>query len=348
MPLTERLRGRIEREGPLRVRDFMEIALYDAQEGYYAKGPEIGAKGDFYTASNASLFPHALSRFVQAALERMGGARVVELGGGRGELAASLGHNVTIIEPSAGLATAQQARGLEVVASLAELKPASTLFVANEVLDALPVHRILMTAEGAREGYVAWENGRFVERAGALSDPRLAAAAARLALAPGQRAEVNLAAGDLLDAMQRAAPRMAALFLDYGGAPASLYGEGREGGTLRGFRQHRVTDALEAPGEQDVTADVDFGWVASLARERGLDVLGERTQGEFLADLGLLDDMMAALQKGDLDAYAAGKNLLMPTGMGERFRVLLVGRGVAATPPLPGFRRDLFPGASRR
>lgn len=349
--LTERILARIRAEGPLRVRDFLETALHDPEAGYYAKGPAIGAEGDFYTASNVSLFPHALKRFVDGAIERLGGARVVELGGGAGHVAAHLGRETTLVEPSAGLAAAQRARGLSVVPSLDALRPAPTVFLANEVLDALPVHRILMTPEGVREGYlVADEGGALREVPGPLSTPELARAAARLAplLHPGAAAEVNLEAGALLAAMARAAPRGVALFLDYGGAPERLYGEHAPGGTLRGFHQHRVTGPFERPGEQDVTADVDFPWVAGLAREAGWTVAGLRAQGEFLADLGLVDDLMGALQRGDMDAYLAGKNLLMPTGMGERFQALCLARDAPAEPPLPGFRPDLMPGPSRR
>ncbi|HVM44808.1 MAG TPA: SAM-dependent methyltransferase [Candidatus Thermoplasmatota archaeon] len=333
MSLADELRARIERDGPMRVRDFMERALAE----YYGRGPDIGAEGDFYTASNVSLFPHALSRFVKAAIERMETARVVELGGGRGDLAKHLGVDITIVEPMAGLAAKQEARGLQVAASLGELRPAPTVFVANELLDALPVHRVHGTAHGPREGYVTWSEGAFHETLGRMSDPRLPTD-----VPEGAVVEVNLAAGDLLDAMAAVAPRFLALFLDYAAPPP------RAGGTLRGFHRHRVTGPWERPGEQDVTADVDFAHVARLARERGLDVHGERAQGEFLADLGLLDDMMGALSRGDTAAYMAGKNLLMPGGMGERFRVLLVGRGVAREPPLPGFRADIYPGVSRR
>jgi SAM-dependent MidA family methyltransferase len=148
--------------------------------------------------------------------------------------------------------------------------------------------------------------------------------------------------------MARAAPRAIALFLDYGGAPERLYGEHAPGGTLRGFHQHRVVEPFERPGDQDVTADVDFPWIATLASEAGWAVAGQRPQGEFLADLGLVDDLMGALQRGDMDAYLAGKNLLMPTGMGERFQVLALARDAPTDPPLPGFRPDLMPGPSRR
>ena len=349
--LRERILSRIEAHGPLRVRDFLEMALHDPQEGYYAKGPAIGAEGDFYTASNVSLFPHAVKRFVDAAIDRLGGARVVELGGGVGHLAAHLGHETTLVEPSPGLAAAQRARGLQVADSLAALRPAPTVFLANEVLDALPVHRLLSTMEGMREGYLAAEDqGGLREVPGPLSDPRLQRAADRLAplLPHGAAAEVNLDAAALLDAMARAGPRGIALFLDYGGAPERLYGEHAPGGTLRGFHRHRVTGPYERPGEQDVTADVDFPWVTDLAREAGWTPAGWRAQGEFLADLGLVDDLMGALQRGDMQAYLAGKNLLMPTGMGERFQALCLARDAPTDPPLPGFRPDLMPGPSRR
>ena len=332
--LADQLRARIERDGPMRVRDFMEAAL----TAYYSSGPEIGAKGDFYTASNVSLFPHALARFVKAAMARLDNvARVVELGGGRGDLADQLGVDITVVEPMSGLAAKQEARGLAVVSSLAQLRPVPTVFVANELLDALPIHRVHGTKEGAREGYVEWRGDGFVEALGPLSDPRLPTD-----VAEGSVVEVNLAAGDLLDAIALSASRSIALFLDYAARGP------RPGGTLRGFHQHRVTGPFERPGEQDITADVDFAHVAQLATERGFDVLGERGQGEFLADLGLLDDMMAAMGRGDTEAYMAGKNLLMPGGMGERFRVLCLGKGVAKDPALPGFRPDIYPGASRR
>lgn len=349
--LRERVLSRIQAEGPLRVRDFLEMALHDPAEGYYAKGPAIGAEGDFYTASNVSLFPHAVKRFVDAAIGRLGGARVVELGGGVGHLAAHLGHETTLVEPSPGLAAAQRARGLDVVDSLDALRPAPTVFLANEVLDALPVHRLLATPEGMREGYLDHDGrGGLREVPGPLSDARLERAAARLApfLPPGGAAEVNLDAAALLEAMARAAPRGVALLLDYGGAPGRLYGEHAPTGTLRGFHQHRVTPPFERPGEQDVTADVDFPWVADLAREAGWTPAGLRAQGELLADLGLVDDLMGALQRGDVQAYLAGKNLLLPTGMGERFQALCLARDVPTEPPLPGFRPDLMPGPSRR
>lgn len=307
-----------------------------AVAAYYASGPPIGAAGDFYTASNASLFPHAIRRFVTSAMERMEGARLVEIGGGSGALAASLGIPVTLVEPHAGLREAQRARGLDAVTSLEALKEAPTLFLANEVLDALPLRRLLWTQDGTREGRVAWRDGSFVEVAG----ERVA-----LDVPEGCAVEVPVGVRPLLEAMDRAAgARWIALFLDYGDERV----EPRPGGTLRGYHEHRVTGPFERPGEQDVTADVDFGAVTRIAREAGFDLAGFVRQGDFLADLGLVDDLQAALARGDHDAYLAGKSLLLAGGMGERFKALALSKGVPVDPPLPGFRKDTYPGASRR
>lgn len=338
--LRDRIVSRIEGEGPLRVRDFLEMALHDPREGYYARGAAIGAEGDFYTASNVSLFPGALARFAKAAMDRLEGARLVELGGGTGILAAALEVPVTVVEPNAGMAERQRAKGLHVVASLEELRPAPTVFLANEVLDALPVHRLLGTHEGPREGYLDVVDGKLVEVPGPISTPALAEAAARLSphLPPGAAVEVNLDAAALLAQMARAAPRGYALFLDYGGPPERIYGEGRPGGTLRGYHKHQVAEPFERPGEQDVTADVDFPWIAGLAGPAGWHGHAFASQGHFLGDLGLVDDLMHALSRGDHEAYLAGKGLLMPGGMGDRFGVLLLARDAPMAPPLPGFR----------
>lgn len=341
MSPRERLAARIRAEGPARVRDVLADALRD----YYAKGPVIGPEGDFYTAANATLFPGALRRFVDAARERLGGdARVVELGGGAGHVAAALGDGVTIVEPSPGLAEVQRARGLHVAPSLDALEPAPTVFLANEVLDALPVHRLRRTEEGMRECSL---DADLREVPGPLSRPELEEAAARLAphLPVGCAAEVNLDAAHLLADLRRAAPRAIVLFLDYGGEPARLYGDHAPEGTLRGFHQHKVTPPYERLGEQDVTADVDFPWIEILAQRQGFSTFGTRTQGAFLADLGLLDDMNAALARGDVQAYLAAKNLLLPGGMGERFHALALAHGLPADPPLPGFRS--LPGGFR-
>ncbi|MEA3201718.1 MAG: dehydrogenase [ubiquinone] 1 alpha subcomplex assembly factor 7 [Thermoplasmata archaeon] len=271
-----------------------------------------------------------MARFAHAAAERLEGARIVELGGGTGILAATLDAPVTIVEPHAGMAAQQKARGLHVVASLDDLRPAPTIFLANEVLDALPVHRLLGTAEGVREGYL---DADLREVPGPLS-PELAEAAKRLEhlLPEGAAAEVCLDAQPLLAQMARAAPRGYALFLDYGDAPEKL----NPAGTLRGFREHRVVPPFEAPGEHDITADVDFPWIATLAQREGWRQHATTRQRDLLADLGLVEDMMGAMSRGDHAAYLAGKNLLV--GMGERFGALLLARDAPLDPPLPGFR----------
>lgn len=334
--LADDLRARIKRDGPMRARDAMALCL----DAYYARGPAIGERGDFYTAANVSLFPHAMRRFVDAAIERLGGhARVVEIGGGSGELAAKLARDATIVERSPTLRASQEARGLRTVASLADLgAPGPTVVLANEVLDALPAHRVWMTSDGPREGYVALRDGKLVEEAGPLS-PEVASFVPA-GLEPGDKCEVNLASRGLFADLAKATTKCVAVFLDYG------IGASRD--TLRGFRDHQVTHWLDAPGEQDVTADVDFALMATFAKEAGFDVLGPVAQSEFLGDLGLVDDLTSALSRGDTQAYLAGKGLLLPGGMGEKFRAMALVRGAPTEPALAGFRKDIYPGPSRR
>src|SRR5438552_3394882 len=211
----------------MRARDFAASCL----DAYYAKGPSIGGeRGDFYTAANVSLFPHAIGRFVDAAIERLGGAgvRVVELGGGTGELAARLARDITIVEPSPSLRAAQQARGLRSVPSLADVPQGPTVVLANEVLDALAPHRVWRTTEGPRESYVAWRDGRFVEEPGPLS-PEVAPFVPA-ALEVGAKTEIGLGARELLASLAKATTSCIAVFLDY------ARDEPRD--TMRGFREH--------------------------------------------------------------------------------------------------------------
>lgn len=332
--------------GRMSVRDFLALAL----DAYYASGPKIGAEGDFYTSANVSVFPRALRRFATDALARLGkGARIVELGGGTGKMAAALKLDVTVVEPSQTLAESQRALGLRVVSSLADLEPAPTLFLANEVLDALPVHRIHHTPDGMREGIVELRDGLIVETTAPIELPALADAAKRLEpIVPvGCAAEVNLDARKILAQMAKASTSAIALFIDYGGREGETYGDFRPHGTLRGFRDHRATDWWDSPGAQDVTSDVDFDHVERVARVLGWEPVGYRLQGEFLMDLGLVDDMMQAMSDGHTSTYLAAKNLLLPGGMGERFKALALARGVPATPPLPGFREGIYGGDAR-
>lgn len=331
-PLDHVLLARIAREGPLPFSEFMQAALLDPEHGYYARGPRIGPEGDFSTAANQPLFARSLARQAADAWDILGRPdpfRLLEVGGGSGDLAAGIREWIAkdpllarvtrfaLVDPSPAFAAAQRARGFEVLPSLSHLPPAPTFLVANEVLDACPVR---LFVAGGLERRVTAADGRlaFVDVAADDAPP----------VPEGCIVEVPVGLEALLAEVARVLSPGVALFVDYGDDPVTP----RPGGSIRAFARHRVeSDLLSEPGTRDLTADVDFGRVRRAANACGLSEAGYTTQGRFLAALGILDDL------GDLgfDGPLVAKSLILPGGMGERFKVLALARGAA--PRLRGF-----------
>ena len=227
-------------------------------------------------------------------------------------------------------------------AGLLDLGAAESSFVgcavANEFVDALPVHRVIQLNGELREIHVDWRAEGFVEVAGPLTDPRLAATLteAGAELGEGQRAEVNLEQADWIARVGDSLERGALVVIDYGAnGPRD---------SLRAFReQHVSSDPLQAVGHVDITADVDFDALERQARAAGLDVLGRRRAAEFLLAAGIDDEYQAARSAADADweaavaLRAAVRRLLDPGALGG-YQVAILGRGIEADPPLTGLR----------
>lgn len=227
-----------------------------------------------------------------------------------------------------------------------EGRPLVGCVLANEFVDALPVHRVEGAADGLNELFVTWRGGWFAEESGAPSTPDLAAYLKRVGipLAPGQRAEVRLAMGAWLDEVSRDLERGYALVIDYGHLARDLYSPARGSGTLRAYRAHTAHgDPFRAVGRQDLTAHVDFTTLAQWARERHLDPLALTTQARFLMGSGLEALLEAERARPDLgtEAYLALRasivRLLDPRATGG-FRVMLLGRNVPTDRLPSGFR----------
>ena len=311
MPLADELRARIRRDGPLRFDRFMAACL----AAYYGRGPAIGPAGDFSTSVRFPAFREGIARLVQAS----GMPRVVELGAGTGELARAVlaahpGIEYWTVDASPALRAQQDAAGARPVARM-ETIPAGTptLVFGNEVLDALPVRRIVGGPAGALEIYVDLDgSSRFRDRI-------LPAPDASIVPARGQICDV--AAG--LDPFVRAAARVAdpgyLVFIDYGDVAEKLYAPTRLNGTLAAYRAHEQhQDWYDHVGEQDLTADVDWTAVISAAQGAGMDTLGLVTQGAFLQALGVDE-----------------ADVVSPARLGSAFQVAAFRRGVDRT--LPGF-----------
>jgi SAM-dependent MidA family methyltransferase len=356
--LVAKIRGEIAAAGGwLDFARYMQLALYAPGLGYYSAGStKIGPAGDFVTAPELSRsFGTAMALTLDAELAGLGANDVIELGAGTGALAAqlldtfaTLGREVRywILEPSADLRQRQQ-RALEAHASkIAWIdrlpdKALPAVVVANEVLDALPVsHFVMEGGEPKALGVVAqgesfgWGAGR--------ADARLTAAvrtieqALQRALPDGYRSEVCLMLPAWFAALGAVLQRGSLLFVDYGLTRSDYYHEQRAAGTLVCHYRHRVhDDPFLYPGLQDITAWVDFTACADAASAAGFEVAGFTTQGQYLLSLlAALPPELAVDLKSPRE-QSAMKTLILPGEMGERFKVLLLRKGVRG-PELPG------------
>jgi SAM-dependent MidA family methyltransferase len=347
---------------------FMDAALYAPGLGYYMAGQaRFGVGGDFITAPEISpLFARCLATQVAELLEYTGGGDLVEYGAGSGALAAgllqalagmnSLPHRYRIVEISGPLRARQQARiaGLPELAGRVEWldgPPASSwqgVVIANEVLDAMPVDRFRVTRNGCDAiGVVV--AGQGFEWQSRPADAALAEAVASLTdvLPEGYVSELRPMLPAWIEAAAATLGHGAMLLIDYGLPRSQYYHASRDGGSLCAFYRHRrVDDVFARVGLQDLTAWVDFTAVAEAAAAAGLKVAGFATQAHFLASLGIDRELAAALENcstREALAFSQGASmLLLPGEMGERFKAMVLTRGIDVA--LAGFSfRDLSP-----
>ncbi|HEX2829977.1 MAG TPA: SAM-dependent methyltransferase [Burkholderiales bacterium] len=339
---------------------YMELALYAPGLGYYSAGSaKLGEAGDFVTAPELSpFFGRCIARQASELLDQ-GIGDIVELGGGSGALAVellaaleatgTLPERYTIVELSADLKARQHARIREAAPRLADRVrwadalpgPLEAFVVANEVLDAVPAHLIETHEDGVDEVGVTVHGARRFEYAKRPAQGELLQAARALGLPPGYRTEINLASRKLVKTLTENVTRGALLFVDYGFPAAELYHPQRSTGTLMCHYRHRAhDDPFAVPGLQDITAHVDFTAVAEAALEGGASVLGYTSQAQFLINCGITD-LLSGTPAEDARTYAPlasqAQKLLSPAEMGELFKAIAVGRGVAL--PLAGFAR---------
>jgi SAM-dependent MidA family methyltransferase len=351
--LRRRLRGR----GRIPFAEFMEIALYLPDAGYYEATVGPGREGDFLTSPEAHpAFGALLARLVQAlwlALEAPNPFHLIEYGAGTGSLCRQVlqaaprvsadfdrALSYIIIERSAFLRALQQAALLDLVTRVSWLRPEDGdafpcgCVMANEVVDAISVHRVRMHG-GLRERYVAMAADRYLEVDGAPSLPELAAYFEAAAVWPPERAmaEVCLGARPWLE---EAAGRLAQgyiVIVDYGAPAAQLYGAATPRGGLKCFSRHGWTDdPYDRPGLQDITAPVDFTHLRQVGEELGLEPEPPIAQGDLLQALGLRAALAAVESRAGLPVVERERNrramlsLADPQGLGG-FQVLLHRKG---------------------
>lgn len=340
---------------------FMHMALYTPSLGYYSGGTKkFGDSlqgGDFVTAPEISpLFAKTLARqAAQVLLETQGG--ILELGAGTGKLASDLllelqalkrlPRQYFIMEVSDYLRQIQRENlqkqlSTELFQLLVWLDtlPASFsgLVLANEVLDAIPVHLVVNKEQGFYERGVAFD-GDFSWQDNPLDNSDLMAELHNYSIPTNYLTEVCTAANGLIRSLSFMLSHGAVLMLDYGFGAAEYYHPQRNLGTLMCHYQHHAhTNPLIHVGLQDITAHVNFTAIAEAGVSEGLALSGYCNQAQFLINCGILE-VMAQVSPNDLTIYApmaaAAQKLLSPAEMGELFKVIAISKGMNI--PLIGF-----------
>jgi SAM-dependent MidA family methyltransferase len=340
--LAKVLKSQIRSQGPLTFRDFMTVALYDKAYGFYARGPNIGSpEGPFDTNAKFPAFGFAIAQAIEQAEKNLGyPLRILELGGGTGQLGKNVisflqrPHEYIVLEISQGLRANQEQAGLQTIQNLNDLLPGPTFIFGNEVLDALPVHRVMGTEnrEVILELYVDLdEDGEFFERPRFLSTSELAKrfGCEGIQLGRGQVAEICLELKPLFRDLRQVLERGYVIFIDYGDMASNLYSYQHRNGTLRSYyNQEQTHDPFFAVGLQDLTADVDYTAILSAAEEAGFECGCPIQQGTWLQNVGIQAYLESAGNRHSAEKEL--DQLIRPSGLGSAFDVLIF-----KTPDLP-------------
>jgi SAM-dependent MidA family methyltransferase len=365
-PLVTYLAERIRAEGPLSFSEFMREALYHPAFGYYSRA-DARRFADFYTSVDVHpIFGRLLARQVAEMWRLLGSPAefwLVEAGAGIGLLAAQIldfaaremadfyaALRYIAVESSAARRArhpaafgAHLARG--VASSAAELPAAIPVgcILSNELLDALPVHRVAVEGGDLREVYVALDGNALVERLGPPTARDIPAffREQNIELREGQQAEVPLAACRWICEAGHHLGRGFVLSVDYGHEADELYNERHMRGTMLAYAQHAVSeDYLRLPGEQDLTAHVNFTALDRWGARAGLQRTGCVSQMQFLVVMGRTNEFADLYDPGASEvekvrARLMLKTLIHPEGMGETFYVFVQHKGIVQ-PELTG------------
>jgi SAM-dependent MidA family methyltransferase len=357
-PLRQKIEQEIRERGPIPFSRYMELCLYDPELGYYARNAEqFGKAGDFYTSSDVhAVFGRLLARQFDEMWRTLGSPEqidLIELGPGRGLFAQDVldwsetkfpdffrALRYVLVESSPALRQRIEktlrhhfeSRKAELTALYPpnESSVTKTIIFANEFFDALPVE--ILSARGSmridtRDGHLIeiWakplpEEVEFLDRYSVHPEPH-------------EHIEAPLAAQYSMERIAASIHRGFLIAIDYGYTREEQL-VGRHRGTLKAIRQHSISaNPYEAPGEQDITADVNFTALAAAAEKQGMQTHQLVTQSQFLMGIGEANQFADAFEECLLPQERAKvalqlKHLVTPAGMGESFQVLIESKGV--------------------
>jgi SAM-dependent MidA family methyltransferase len=357
----QKIEQEIRERGPIPFSRYMEMCLYDPELGYYSRNAQqFGKAGDFYTSSDVhAVFGRLLARQFDEMWRALGSPKhieLIELGPGRGLFAQDVldwsekkwpdffqALRYRLIESSPALRDRiKETLGRHIESGRANLaaldrvndpaaSAAPTIVFANEFFDALPVE-ILSTKGSLRIGM---SEGHLIET-WAQPSPEELEFLDRWSIHPEpyERVEANLAAQRCMKGIAANIERGFLVVIDYGYTREEQRA-GRHRGTLKAIRQHSIgANPYEAPGEQDITADVNFTALAAAAERHGMQAHRLITQSQFLLGIGEANQFADSFEECRLPQERAKvalqlKHLVTPAGMGESFQVLIASKGVA-------------------
>ncbi len=372
--LIDEIKSRIKSSGPLTFAEFMDVALYYPDLGYYTSGRTVwGGDGDYITNLDLSnVFSTMLARQLREMWETLGTPEVfdlVEVGAGRGELTRAVvkavkqgcpvffkALNVALVEKNKAAVIKDETGefNFPVFETISQVvkengRPVSGCIFSHELLDAMPFHRVVKRQGRVYEIFTALDSdgngGVLTDMEGEPSSKELATyfEYVGVELKEGQVAEVQLAALAWVRGAGELIERGFLMTFDYGHPAPRLFAAGMRG-TLLCHRRHTLNEApYEHIGRQDITCHVDFTGVKNAGLERELLPTGFTTQRLFLLGLDVVTELVdlsddeRAADAENITHNQGIKELIMPGGIGDTMKVFIQHKGLSVEPRLKGF-----------
>ena len=346
---------RIKKEGPLSFRDFMEMALYYPELGYYNSSQnKIGTDGDFYTSANlTAAFGAMIGRQIEEMWRNLEKKpfKIVEYGAGTGLLChdildylknnISLYNSLTysIIEKSSSMREIQKKHLHEKVSwynSIQEITEINGCILSNELIDNFSVHQVIMEDQ-LKEVFVDYKDGFIEILKPAKQELADYLAALNVQLPEGFRTEINLEAVSWIKDISQSLKKGYVITIDYGSLSAELYSNRRSCGTLLCYYKHQKNDnPYQFIGQQDITTHTNFSAISHWGSQYGMDCCGSVDQAQFLLALGIKEYQNSALNNNPNNlAQAMQESLInyrLLIDMGMKFKVLIQQKGVPEYP----------------
>ncbi len=356
--LIKIIKDRIRKEGSISFRDFMDMALYYPELGYYTSPKEkIGGYGDFFTASELDrAFGELLGKQFVEIYNKLGEKpfQIVEIGAGKGYLAHDIlkylreNHSdvykntqYILIEKSPYHIQIQKEilKDFDVVRWVQDIidfedESIKGVVFSNELFDSFPVHLIRKIGGKIYEVYITLEDEENIKEV--LKEPHEEILKyikeLNIHIPEGMQTEINLDAKDYIQKIGKKLKKGYVITIDYGYPSAELYKYYRMRGTLLCYYKHQYSENFyENVGMQDITSHVNFSALSYYGKLAGLETTGFTDQAHFLTNLGLMDIFAQLQEKGDLESYERLnrlKTLVLPKGMGEKFKILVQHKNV--------------------